>query len=89
MSSPREIVIPTSEEDAAINAGIAADPNTFELTAAAFKRLKPMRGRPPGSGKKVQLTVRFDAEIVEAFKSAGAGWQTRMNGALREWLEKH
>ena len=41
MSTKREIVIPTPEEDTAINAGIAADPDTFELTGAAFERLKP------------------------------------------------
>jgi uncharacterized protein (DUF4415 family) len=89
MSTKREILIPTPEEDAAINAGIAADPDTFELTQSTFKRLKPMRGRPLGSGKKIQMTIRFDADIVEAFKNAGEGWQTKMNTALREWLETH
>jgi len=29
---------------------------------------------------KVQLTVRYDADIVEAFKAGGDGWQTRIFG---------
>jgi uncharacterized protein (DUF4415 family) len=48
-----------------------------------------MRGRPLGSGTKVQMTVRFDADVIQAFKQAGDGWQTRMNDALRDWLATH
>ena len=44
--SGREIMLPTPEENAAINAGIAADPDTHELTDTEFAQLKPMRGRP-------------------------------------------
>jgi len=44
------------------------------------------RGRLAGSGGKVSTTIRFDAEILDAFKAAGDGWQTRMNDALKEWL---
>lgn len=47
------------------------------------------RGRPAGSGRKVSTTVRFDADILTAFKKKGRGWQTRMNNALREWLQSH
>jgi uncharacterized protein (DUF4415 family) len=47
------------------------------------------RGRPKAVSPKLALTVRYDAEIVEAFKSTGKGWQTRMNEALKEWLKDH
>jgi uncharacterized protein (DUF4415 family) len=50
--------------------------------------MKPL-GRPRLESPKVQLTVRYDADIVEAFKATGEGWQTRMNNALREWLQTH
>jgi len=46
-----------------------------------------LRGRPKGSGVKRQTTVRFDADVLAAFKGMGKGWQTRMNNALRDWLE--
>lgn len=87
----RKVKVPTPEENAAINAGIAADADTRELSAEEFAQLKPAkpRGRPVGSGSKVQLTVRFDSDLVEEFKQGGEGWQTRMNNALREWLQEH
>jgi len=47
------------------------------------------RGRPKAESHKLALTVRYDADVVAAFKATGAGWQTRMNEALREWLKTH
>ena len=52
----------------------------------AQAELTVRRGRPAGSGNKVSTTIRFDAEILDAFKATGEGWQTRMNDALKEWL---
>ena len=46
-------------------------------------------GRPKAENRKLALTVRYDADVVAAFKATGAGWQTRMNDALREWLKTH
>lgn len=47
------------------------------------------RGRPKSATPKQALTVRYDAEVVEAFKATGKGWQTRMNAALKDWLKTH
>lgn len=47
------------------------------------------RGRPKAESTKQALTVRYDTEVVEAFKATGKGWQTRMNTALRDWLKTH
>jgi uncharacterized protein (DUF4415 family) len=76
----RTFVLPNDEEEAAINAGIAADPDTFEVTDAQFKK---MRGRPVGSNKTL-VHIRLDNDLLERFKATGAGWQTRMNDALRK-----
>jgi len=70
MSSKRKLIMPTEAEDAAINAGIAADPDTYELDKTEFKELKRM-GRPPSASPKVSLTVRYDADIIEAFNAGG------------------
>ena len=45
------------------------------------------RGRPRGSNKK-QVAIRLDLEIIEHFKAEGAGWQSRVNAALREWIAR-
>ena len=47
------------------------------------------RGRPRAARRKVSVTVRYDEDIVKAFKAKGPGWQTRMNEALGEWLKAH
>ncbi|MDR1064262.1 MAG: BrnA antitoxin family protein [Azoarcus sp.] len=50
------------------------------------------RGRPVGSVKaspKVQTAIRFDPEVLAAFRATGRGWQTRMNDALKDWLKTH
>lgn len=58
---------------------------------AAFKQAA-RRGRPAGSSKpnaKQAVTVRYSPEVLAAFKATGAGWQARMNDALRDWLRTH
>lgn len=50
---------------------------------------KALRGRPAGTGTKKSTTVRFDNDILDAFKATGRGWQTRINAALRDWLKEH
>ena len=39
--------------------------------------LAPRRGRPKSERPKIQFTARFDADIVEHFRSTGKGWQVR------------
>ncbi|MGH8555123.1 MAG: BrnA antitoxin family protein [Gammaproteobacteria bacterium] len=41
----------------------------------------------PPEKHKEQLTVRFDADIVDWFKKQGRGYQTRMNAVLRAFME--
>ena len=57
--------------------------------AAAKELLKPKRGRPPAANPKEHLNIRLDADIVEAFRRTGSGWQTRLNNALRDWVKTH
>ncbi|KMQ75273.1 BrnA antitoxin family protein [Marinobacter subterrani] len=84
----RDIIWPTDEEEAEINAGIAADPDTYELTDEEFKRLRPM-GRPKAEITKERITIRLSPEVVETFRATGKGWQSRMDRALREYVREH
>jgi len=47
------------------------------------------RGRPKAEITKQSLTVRYDQDVIQAFKATGKGWQSRMNEALRDWLKVH
>ena len=83
-------IFPTDEEDAAINVGIASDPDTYELTAEEFAQLKPYKGgRPKAEITKERISIRLSPEVLTAFKSTGKGWQTRIDSVLKEWLKDH
>jgi uncharacterized protein (DUF4415 family) len=67
------------------------DPNDAEAVAAYWAkgevRLPGQRG-PQKLPRKVAVTVRYSAEVVEYFKATGEGWQTRMNDALRAYVKR-
>ena len=101
MSSTKpRIVMPSPEEDAAITAGIADDPDTFELDEEWFADARPTaevlphmlernqrsRGKQR-SPRKQGIHIRLDTDIIEHFKQGGPGWQTRMNDSLRKTVE--
>ncbi len=50
-----------------------------ELVAAL---IRDRGGRPRGSNKQ-QVSLRLDRDVLERFRAAGPGWQTRINEALR------
>ena len=97
----------TDEEEARIQAQIAADPDNYESTDEELVQAKPMAealpelhaalmaeiakrkaGRPKAAVTKQTIAIRLDPDVLEAFKATGPGWQTRMNEALREWIER-
>lgn len=58
-----------------------------ELTDAMLARATVNKGGRPKSGAtKVQISVRYSPEVVEYFRSTGAGWQARMDGVLRDYV---
>lgn len=68
-----------TEEDFA--RAIPADQMHPPEIAALLLRRKG--GRPAGSSKQ-QVALRIDREVLARFRVGGAGWQTRMNEALRK-----
>ena len=64
-------------------------PAIAEEMQAGIEVARKGRGRPAGSGTKEQVAIRFDNDVLAAFRAAGPGWQTRMNAALRDWLKTH
>lgn len=81
-------IVPTREEDEAINRGIAADPDTYELSPADFKQMKKL-GRPKADVTKERITIRLSPDVLERFRATGSGWQTKVDAALRDWLKTH
>jgi uncharacterized protein (DUF4415 family) len=50
---------------------------------------KRPRGRPKADATKVFTAIRLDADLLQAFKATGKGWQTRVNAALRQYIAEH
>ena len=94
MSKPSKrtnIVMPSVEEDRAITAAAKADPDAQPLTPAQLKAMVParaLRGRPPLESKKQLVSIRYSPEVLAYFKSTGEGWQSRMDGVLKEYIAK-
>ena len=53
-----------------------------------FAAAKVQRGRPKAESRKVSTTIRLDADVIAEFRAGGDGWQSRINSALKEWLER-
>ena len=54
----------------------------------AQEMLKP-RGRPRAEHPKERINIRLSHEVVEYFKAAVDGWQTRIDAALRQFITEH
>jgi uncharacterized protein (DUF4415 family) len=62
----------------------APDLSTPEWVAHIERTGVYSRGRPKSDTPKVSQTLRLDPDVISHFKAMGAGWQTRMNDALRK-----
>jgi uncharacterized protein (DUF4415 family) len=93
----RQLATMTDEEDAEIKAGIARDPDAFEITDEMWARMRPAvevapdivaayrRRRGPQKAPTKQLvSIRLDRDVVAYFRKRGAGWQQRVNETLRK-----
>lgn len=52
--------------------------------AKVFDAVPVRRGRPKAAITKVSATIHLDPDVIEWFKREGAGWQSRINEALRK-----
>ena len=92
VSKRPSIVMPTSQEDKAITAAAKADPDAQLLTPKQLKSMVPiraLRGRPKSGSTKQLVSVRYSPEVLAYFKATGEGWQSRMDGVLREYVTRH
>jgi uncharacterized protein (DUF4415 family) len=92
---------PTPEENRRINAGVAADPDTRELTKKDFQRMRPASEVHPEiveayrryRGKqraptKIATSIRLSENVLEAYKQSGPGWQSRIDEDLQDIVAK-
>ena len=77
------------------------DGDNPEWTKAEFARAVPFSGLPEGlqrvlsnrkrgeqrAPKMVPVSIRLSPDVVEAFRSTGAGWQSRVDEILRAHIK--
>ena len=83
--------MPSVAEDRKITAAARADPDAQPLTTAqlnAMVPLSPGRGRPKSENRKLLVSVRYSPEVLAYFRSTGEGWQARMDGVLRQYVQR-
>ena len=96
-AAARRIIRPTPEEDAAINAQIAADPDDFELDKEWFKNAKPTKELFPDlyrwdmqrkadlqAGVIQEVRITLPANVVDWFK-AQCGLDGETGGT--DWID--
>lgn len=69
--------------DAQIEAAIADDPDAAPMADEAWFASAELVLPEP----KRQTTLRLDADLLDWYRAAGPGWQTRMNAVLRGYME--
>jgi uncharacterized protein (DUF4415 family) len=66
----------------------AAEVLPTALLEVLTSRKRGQRG-PQKMPTKESVTVRYSREVLEYFRSTGAGWQSRLDEALKEWVTQH
>ena len=81
----------TEAEDAAITAAAMSDPDALPLSDQEWETVKPLirLGRPTATITKERITIRLSRDILSQFRASGDGWQTRIDCALRQYINEH
>ena len=59
-----------------------------EITPEMFAKAVLRKGLKP-VGRKTQVTLRIDEDVLNWFKKQGRGYQTRINSLLKAYKEAH
>jgi uncharacterized protein (DUF4415 family) len=59
-----------------------------EVTPEMFAKAVLRKGLKP-VGRKTQVTLRIDEDVLTWFKKQGRGYQTRINALLKAYKEAH
>jgi uncharacterized protein (DUF4415 family) len=79
----------TAEEERKMVNSVVVKGGGYPAVHAALARKRKRGERGPQIAPTKQLvSVRYSPEVLEYFKATGSGWQTRMNEALLEWVNK-
>jgi uncharacterized protein (DUF4415 family) len=82
---------PMTDEDGEVREITDEDMKHFirfeDLPVEMQAKLRATRG-PQKKPTKEQISLRVSRNVLARYRATGEGWQTRMDEALREWIER-
>lgn len=85
---------PLTDDEGEVRELMPADLKDFRaaeeiLSPPLLRKLSVRGGAERETPTKERVTIRLSRDIVERFRATGEGWQTRLDAALRDWLQTH
>lgn len=85
---------PLTDDEGEVRELMSADLKDFraaeEILSPPVMQKLGVRGRAgQETPTKERITIRLSRDVVENFRATGEGWQTRLDAALRDWLQTH
>lgn len=89
---PKNLASPTATQRKRL-ATVAAMPDASIDYSDIARQTGPVQWTRPGalapSENKQQVTLRLDADVLSFFRNTGQRYQSRINAALREYMNAH
>jgi uncharacterized protein (DUF4415 family) len=84
--------LPVINDEGEINDLSDMDPDLFspaqQVLPTSLQKKLGVRG-PQKEPTKERITLRLSPDVLKSFRASGSGWQSRMDSALRDWLQTH
>jgi uncharacterized protein (DUF4415 family) len=85
---------PLTDEDGEVRELMAADlarfhPGPVALPSPLAVKVRKLERRPRKASTNERVAVRLSHDVVDRFRATGHGWQSRIDAALRDWLDTH
>lgn len=68
--------------EAELEQSIASDPDWRDVPRDWYRGAEAVMPR-----RKVPISIRLDADLVDFFRGQGRGWQTKLNAVLRAYAD--
>lgn len=79
----------TPSEEAKWSGGVMINGGGYAAVREALAaQRKPGQRGPQVAPTKRLVSVRYSQDVLDFFKAGGAGWQSRMDDALKQWVSR-
>ena len=55
----------------------------------AYRKGALRRRGPQKAPTKILVSIRYSEEVLDYFRATGPQWQTKMDEALKQWIQEH